>query len=267
MRNLVVGGEKVSTPPSFFGVMTNKFGLLCGAAFVHPRVAITAAHCCDAGPTSIMMMGTSLRIESFASHPSYERSTLRNDICVVTMRDVARQWGNVSDPHSEVWVVGAGESYQSPLGVIHRAKLDVVEDTRCSNSWKDYDAETQMCCGGDNSDSCFGDSGAPLFVGNLIMGLVSYGASPCGQRGVYSVNTKVKPFEPWIRGFFDCDTTYGVCENVRTRNPVTARFVGGEIFDGCGDPPPLHIIQKAYCLLCCDGNDSCKCKQLKLSLA
>lgn len=43
-----------------------------------------------------------------------------------------------------------------------------------------------------------GDSGGPLAVGNLLIGVVSYGTSICGL-GIPDVYTRVSLFANWIR--------------------------------------------------------------------
>ena len=55
-------------------------------------------------------------------------------------------------------------------------------------------------------DSCTGDSGAPLMMtkregSELIwtqIGIVSFGRTLCGEKGVPGVYTKVSAYTPWI---------------------------------------------------------------------
>uniref|UniRef100_A0A182JMK2 CLIP domain-containing serine protease n=1 Tax=Anopheles atroparvus TaxID=41427 RepID=A0A182JMK2_ANOAO len=66
---------------------------------------------------------------------------------------------------------------------------------------------SQLCAGGEaGKDSCQGDSGGPLTgihtAGGLqywyLIGLVSFGPSPCGQAGWPGVYTKVDRYVDWI---------------------------------------------------------------------
>ncbi|XP_026492019.2 phenoloxidase-activating enzyme-like [Vanessa tameamea] len=63
----------------------------------------------------------------------------------------------------------------------------------------------QICAGGDKGkDSCKGDSGGPLMTHNnrriyQIVGVVSFGPTPCGTENVPGVYTKVYDYLPWIR--------------------------------------------------------------------
>lgn len=67
----------------------------------------------------------------------------------------------------------------------------------------------QLCAGGEiGVDSCRGDSGGPL-IGldrtsrikpyNFIVGVVSFGPTPCGLPGWPGVYTKVSEYVDWIR--------------------------------------------------------------------
>lgn len=68
---------------------------------------------------------------------------------------------------------------------------------------------TQVCAGGDRGrDSCRGDSGGPLVASDTsnprqiytyLVGLVSYGPSPCGQEGWPGVYTKVSEYVDWVQ--------------------------------------------------------------------
>ncbi|KAK8386058.1 hypothetical protein O3P69_010645 [Scylla paramamosain] len=65
--------------------------------------------------------------------------------------------------------------------------------------------EEQVCFGGQNKrDSCYGDSGGPLFQSDLktfqfvMIGLVSFGLPQCGLDGVPAVYTSVAPYRDWI---------------------------------------------------------------------
>nr|XP_026492018.1 phenoloxidase-activating enzyme-like isoform X3 [Vanessa tameamea] len=62
----------------------------------------------------------------------------------------------------------------------------------------------QICAGGvEGKDSCKGDSGGPLMfdTGRIyqVVGIVSFGPTPCGIESVPGVYTKVYEYLPWIR--------------------------------------------------------------------
>ncbi|XP_013147132.1 PREDICTED: serine protease easter-like [Papilio polytes] len=62
----------------------------------------------------------------------------------------------------------------------------------------------QICAGGETGkDSCKGDSGGPLMYENErlfeVVGIVSFGPTPCGLENIPGVYTKVYEYLPWIR--------------------------------------------------------------------
>lgn len=46
--------------------------------------------------------------------------------------------------------------------------------------------------------ACSGDSGGPLEQDGTVIGIVSWGMTPCGSRGAPSVFTKVSAYIDWI---------------------------------------------------------------------
>lgn len=71
-----------------------------------------------------------------------------------------------------------------------------------------YIGEGQMCAGGERGkDSCRGDSGGALMStlvdngGSVrwhVIGVVSFGPSPCGMQGWPGVYTRVNNYIDWI---------------------------------------------------------------------
>ena len=92
-----------------------------------------------------------------------------------------------------------------------KVRVNGVERSTCSSVYSAHKvqiASTQICAGGERGkDSCRGDSGGPLvaedrtsrLVSYYLVGLVSYGPSPCGQAGWPGVYTKVSEYVDWIQ--------------------------------------------------------------------
>ncbi|XP_050504927.1 serine protease easter [Diabrotica virgifera virgifera] len=94
-----------------------------------------------------------------------------------------------------------------------KLKLDVPvkANTECSRTYRQAGVQVnngQLCAGGEKGkDSCRGDSGGPLMayaadeefqLNWFIIGVVSFGPSPCGMENWPGVYTKVANYVPWI---------------------------------------------------------------------
>ncbi|KAH8337882.1 hypothetical protein KR067_008403 [Drosophila pandora] len=90
---------------------------------------------------------------------------------------------------------------------LKKVTLERFGETLCSERIKQkIDIRTQLCAGSrtGNSDTCYGDSGGPVFVQHpryaclkQIIGITSYGIV-CGVQGMPSVYTRVHLYTDWI---------------------------------------------------------------------
>lgn len=92
-----------------------------------------------------------------------------------------------------------------------KVSLPRVEKEQCQTTYANAGVNLgvgQICAGGQKGkDSCRGDSGGPLMTLERtregtgkwsVVGVVSFGPSPCGMPGWPGVYTKVSDFVPWI---------------------------------------------------------------------
>jgi len=92
-----------------------------------------------------------------------------------------------------------------------KLKIPVKSNNDCTNVYKSARVQLgqgQMCAGGERGkDSCRGDSGGPLMAQNTnsngdvfwaVVGIVSFGPSPCGMQGWPGVYTRVSEYSDWI---------------------------------------------------------------------
>ncbi|XP_031636705.1 serine protease easter-like [Contarinia nasturtii] len=128
-------------------------------------------------------------------------------ICLPTTRDTA----NINYDGEPLKICGFGKTetgLNSPVKLM--AEVDVVSMEICSEKFRSQNvnlSEKQICAGGE-VDSCRGDSGGPLMIRHrsdqttefhLLVGIVSFGKSPCGQNGWPGVYTRVDKYIDWIR--------------------------------------------------------------------
>ncbi|XP_045776967.1 CLIP domain-containing serine protease 2-like [Maniola jurtina] len=125
-------------------------------------------------------------------------------ICLPTDPSLAQKTFQDTDMEVAGW--GKTEiSFSSAVKL--KARLPVVSNYICSQIYKVSDrniSEKQICAGGtSHKDSCRGDSGGPLMAQDsamnwMVLGVVSYGPSPCGSPGWPGVYTRVTAFVDWI---------------------------------------------------------------------
>jgi hypothetical protein len=85
----------------------------------------------------------------------------------------------------------------------------MVGDGSCARAWPAFSSASMVCAGGGSSDTCLGDSGAPLMVsrsgGFELVGVAAFGAYPCAERDVPGVYTRVgaPTLNAWIRSYIE----------------------------------------------------------------
>lgn len=122
-----------------------------------------------------------------------------------------RQRQHVNDNTTKFTVAGWGKmanGESSPR--LRKLDLGVVKRRRCARAYRRMNVRLgagQMCAGGQpNADSCRGDSGGPLMRYDLqgvyphwyVVGIVSFGPTPCGVIGIPGVYTRVGEYVDWI---------------------------------------------------------------------
>lgn len=108
-------------------------------------------------------------------------------------------------------VAGWGKTEtKSESNIKLKLQIPVKSNSDCTNTYKSARVQLgsgQMCAGGKRGkDSCRGDSGGPLMSQRMnangafwtVVGIVSFGPSPCGMQGWPGVYTRVSEYSDWI---------------------------------------------------------------------
>ncbi|CAL9296359.1 trypsin-like serine protease [Streptomyces olindensis] len=207
-------------------------GFFCGGAVVAPTKILTAAHCVKGynwNANGAVVTGTSQLPSADGTdlhggtvtgvwrqwnHPSYNATTIDNDIAVLTLPvpvkvtpirmttsgDTASYQAGTS---AKVYGWGRTSSTSEDISeTLKTATLPIQSDTTCAGYYGRDFIKGHMVCAGPpatgsdtgTTSACNGDSGGPLVVNNRIVGVVSWGVTDCVAKGAYSVFSKVSSY-------------------------------------------------------------------------
>ncbi|MFJ4981063.1 trypsin-like serine protease [Streptomyces coeruleorubidus] len=207
-------------------------GFFCGGAVVAPTKILTAAHCVkgyDWHANGAIVTGTSQLPSADGTdlhggtvtgvwrqwnHPSYNATTIDNDIAVLTlpvpvkappirMTTSGDTTSYKAGTSAKVYGWGRTSSTSDAISeTLKTATLPVQSDTTCAGAYGSDFVKGHMVCAGNpatgsdagTTSACNGDSGGPLVVNNRIVGVVSWGVTDCVAKGAYSVFAKVSSY-------------------------------------------------------------------------
>ena len=158
------------------------------------------------------------QVDARVVHADYDHTDLDNDVALLRLATPAppslEPVRLIESGESSLWaagktatVIGWGVTERGSLSnALLEATVPMVSDAGCAGAWGSaFHAATMVCAGGGDTDTCGGDSGGPLMVGDgaflVLTGLTSWGADPCAEPGKPGIYTRlgISSLNTWVR--------------------------------------------------------------------
>ncbi|KAK4010306.1 hypothetical protein OUZ56_019451 [Daphnia magna] len=91
----------------------------------------------------------------------------------------------------------SSRSLKGGSGSYYLLKADVTVLEICASYLNLFDSATMLCAAGEGTDTCKGDSGGPIYVDGVQVGITSFG-NGCADPKYAGVYTRVTNYIDWI---------------------------------------------------------------------
>jgi secreted trypsin-like serine protease len=203
----IVGGSTFSGLPAIGALLIQSADgeELCTATLIAPRKVVTAGHCSAgvAAADATFVIGTNvdqpqytLKVASIQAHPSYNDSTIANDIGLVTLAEDApssitplpllasMDQSYIGKPFFFVGYGVTNGTTQTGDGLKRAVSMAV---SKIKSTQFQYNTPGKNTCNGDSGGPALYQSGGTYY----IAGVTSYGDAGCKQ---YGVDTRVDTY-------------------------------------------------------------------------
>ncbi|XP_044265456.1 brachyurin-like [Tribolium madens] len=224
----IIGGHEAlphSIPfQTFLEIYNDGEAWYCGGSLISQNYVLTAGHCGDGATEVQVTLGahkvfetedTQVKMTSkeIKVHEEYDGGLIVNDIAVIKLPQPVNLTDSVKivalpskidvnntfvGTTARISGWGLTNGFGDLSEVLRYVDVNVITNIDCGNQFDEEFVDSILCTsGGSDSGSCDGDSGGPLIVDGVQIGVVSFGVMWC-LPGYPSGFSRVTSFLDWI---------------------------------------------------------------------
>lgn len=174
----------------------------CTAIKIADNIFISAAHCGDqTGNTVMSAFGGGATVVDTLIHPDYDPASPDHDIAIVFT-----SFTLVHVPSAPIGIPTTGSALIQGFGVDENHKSGYLREGWIDIEGFDGNKIHSTLKAERSTDTCYGDSGGPVYQGGYVVGITSHGVygadtgdrvyDACGYGGVY---TAIAGYVDWIQ--------------------------------------------------------------------